>query len=110
MVVASGIAVNLTVSKGPRPVVMRTVPNVVGMTIANARSAVTSAGFTATFSINVNSSTVPAGNVISASPAAGPSVAQRTNVMFYVSSGNRQRYQGESRRRTKLAPRPLLIF
>jgi beta-lactam-binding protein with PASTA domain len=52
--VVSGIAVNLTVSKGPQPVVMRTVPNVVGMTIANARSAVTSAGLAATFSINVN--------------------------------------------------------
>ena len=91
MVVVSGIAVNLTVSKGPQPVVMRPVPNVVGMTIANARSAVTSAGLTATFSINVNKSTVPAGNVISSSSAAGASVAQGSNVTFYVSSGNRQK-------------------
>jgi hypothetical protein len=52
--VASGSAVNLTISKGIQPVVKRTVPNVVGMTIANARSAVTSAGLAATFSINVN--------------------------------------------------------
>ena len=45
--VASGTAVNLTVSQGPQPIVMVTVPDVSGMTQANAEAAVIAAGLTA---------------------------------------------------------------
>jgi beta-lactam-binding protein with PASTA domain len=85
--VVSGTAVNLTVSQGPQPIPMVTVPNVAGMTTANAKSAVISAGLNAGLVLSFHSPTVPAGRVIGTSPAAGASVAQGTSVLFYVSIG-----------------------
>ncbi|MGD0821805.1 MAG: PASTA domain-containing protein [Desulfomonilia bacterium] len=57
------------------------------MTTANAKAAVIAAGLTAGGVSNNHSTTVPAGSVISTSPAAGASVAQGTAVSFNVSIG-----------------------
>ncbi len=84
--VASGSAVNLTISKGPQPV-MRTVPNVVGKTQAAAGSALTSALLTAGTITQAYSSTVASGNVISQSPVSGTSVASGSAVNLTISRG-----------------------
>jgi beta-lactam-binding protein with PASTA domain len=82
--VAPGSAVNLVVSKGVQPV---SVPNVVGKTEAAAGSALTAAGLTVGSVIQQYSSTVPAGQVISQSPAAGAQVAPGSAVDLMVSKG-----------------------
>ena len=82
--VTPGSAVNLTVSKGPQPVM---VPNVVGMTQAAAQTAITSAGLTVGTISQAYSDTVPSGNVISQSPASGASVASGSAVSLTVSLG-----------------------
>ncbi len=82
--VAQGSAVNLVVSLGPA---MVPVPNVVGLTQANASSAITAAGLTVGTVSTQNSSTVATGNVISQSPSAGSSVAQGSAVSLVVSLG-----------------------
>jgi len=84
--VAPGTAVALVVSLGPAPVNV-TVPNVVNLTQAAAQSAITAAGLTNGAVTNANSATVPAGSVISQSPAAGASVAPGTAVALTVSLG-----------------------
>ena len=84
--VASGTSVNLTLSLGPQ-VTMISVPNVVGLLQANAQSAITSAGLTVGTITQAYSATVPSGNVISQSPAAGISVAPGTTVNLTVSLG-----------------------
>jgi hypothetical protein len=63
------------------------VPNVVGMTQAAAQTAITGAGLTVGAISSTSSATVPAGQVISESPAAGVSVASGTAVALVVSSG-----------------------
>jgi beta-lactam-binding protein with PASTA domain len=85
--VVLGSSVNLTVSQGPKPVVYMTVPNVSGMTTANAKYTVIAAGLNAGLVLPFHTSTVPSGIVINTVPAAGASVAQGTSVLFYVSVG-----------------------
>ena len=85
--VAKGSAVSLTVSLGPAPVTMVTVPNVVGMTKTSAKSAIKAAGLTVGLTLSANSSTVPAGRVMAQFPLAGASVAQGSAVMITVSLG-----------------------
>src|SRR5438552_3746683 len=63
------------------------VPNVVGLTQAAAQNAITAAGLTIGTVTTASSTTVPAGNVISQSPAAGMSVAAGSAVALVVSSG-----------------------
>ena len=82
--VTSGTAVSLTLSLGPQ-VTTVTVPNVVGSTQSAAQSAITSAGLVVGTVTQANSSTVPAGSVISQSPAAGASVASGTAVSLTIS-------------------------
>jgi hypothetical protein len=82
--VASGTSVSLIVSLGQPPV---TVPNVVGLPQAQAEAAIVNAGLTAGPIAQQNSSTVPAGNVISQDPAAGSSVAPGSAVNLVVSAG-----------------------
>ena len=80
----TGSVVNLTVSLGP-PLV--TVPNVVGQPQAQAQSALVAAKLavgTITTAINA---TVPAGSVISQSPAAGASAPPASAVNLTVSVG-----------------------
>ncbi len=85
--VTSGSAVNMTVSRGPQPVTTKTVPYVVGMTQANASSAITSAGLTVGTITRSYSRTVKSGIVISQSPASGTKAASGTAVKLTVSRG-----------------------
>ncbi|MCX5770055.1 MAG: PASTA domain-containing protein [Candidatus Hydrogenedentes bacterium] len=82
--VAVGSAVDLTVSAGPSPV---TVPNVVGMAQATAETAITTAGLTVGTVTEVSNPTVPLGEVISQTPAAGMLAAPGSAVNLRVSLG-----------------------
>jgi len=69
-------------------IVTQAVPDVVGMSQADAESAITSAGFvvgTVTYSYN---GTVPAGAVISQSPAGGTPAVGGTSVNLVISAGS----------------------
>jgi hypothetical protein len=68
----------------PPPV---TVPNVVGMTNANAKSAITSANLTVGTETTASSTTVPAGSIVSQNPAGGTSAATGSAVSLVTSSG-----------------------
>ncbi len=82
--VAAGTAVNLTVSRGPEPVV---VPDVTGMTQANAAAALTGAGLDVGQVVQAFSDTIPVGRVISQDPAADAEVPPGTAVDLEVSKG-----------------------
>lgn len=82
-----GTAVNLVVSLGPLQV---TVPDVVGLTQAAAMSALVDADLGPGTITEVNSLTVPAGNVISQDPSAGSTVDESTLVNLVLSIGPRQ--------------------
>ncbi len=83
--VAPGSAVNLLISSGPpQPV---TVPDVVGQTRQTATNTIIASGLIAGPITNAFSSIVPAGLVISESPAAGVSVPSGSTVYLIVSSG-----------------------
>jgi len=81
---SQGSAVNLVVSSGQSTV---SVPNVVGMTQANAQTAITAANLTVSTITTTSSTTVPAGSVISQTPAAGTTASQGSVVNLVVSSG-----------------------
>src|SRR5437588_1800377 len=78
---------DVQIGSGGTPPPTVPVPNVVGQTQAAATSALTSAGLTAGTVTQQSSTTVPSGNVISESPAAGTSVAKGSAVNLVVSSG-----------------------
>ena len=80
--VLSGIGVNLVVSSGAN-----VVPNFVGQTQAAATAAITSAGLTVGTITLQSSATVPAGSVISQSPAAGTALSPGTVMLLTVSNG-----------------------
>ena len=80
--VSPGSAVNLVVSRGTQP---GTVPNVVGMTQAQAAAAITGAGLTVGTVAEQTSTTVPAGRIISQDPPAGNSVPPGSAVDLIVS-------------------------
>lgn len=82
--VASGSAVNLTVSSGAAQVA---VPNVVGDTQAAATTAITGAGLKVGTVTMASSTSVPSGSVISEDPTAGTKVATGSAVNLTVSSG-----------------------
>ena len=82
--VAPGTAVALVVSTGPPPVM---VPNVVGLTQANATTMITGAGLVVGTVTLAPSGTVLAGSVISQNPVGGTQVAPGTVVTLVVSSG-----------------------
>ena len=71
----------------PTPPPPVTVPNVVGMTNANAKSAITSANLTVGTDTTASSTTVPSGSIISQNPAGGTSVATGSAVSLVTSSG-----------------------
>lgn len=74
----------LMLAPGSGPVA---VPNVVGLTLANAVSAITSIGLTIGTETTAYSPTIPAGSVISQSPTAGSPVATGTPVSLVISLG-----------------------
>ncbi|MFN8487878.1 MAG: FG-GAP-like repeat-containing protein [Caldilineaceae bacterium] len=82
--VAGNSAVNLVVSLGVTPVI---VPNVVGLSQTAAQQALTGAGLTVGTVSQVYNNSVPAGNVVSQTPAAGNGVAPNTAVSLVVSRG-----------------------
>jgi len=82
--VARGSTVTLTVSKGPE---RYGVPKLVGRTQADAEQRVTDANLTIDTVRKAFSETVPEGQVISTSPAAGTSVKRATPVALVISSG-----------------------
>lgn len=63
------------------------VPDVAGLALADAETAIADAGLTAGAVITTASDTVPVGHVISQDPAAGTSVAQGSSVDLVVSTG-----------------------
>ena len=81
--VSPGSSVTLTTSLGPQTN-MWTVPNVAGMTTADAKAAVIAVGLTDGGVTNYNSISVPAGEVISTSPAAGAAVER--GLLFRLTS------------------------
>jgi len=83
--VLCGSTVPLTISLGPCPPGM--VPDVVGMTYADAASAINSAELSVGSIWYFSSDTVPAGCVISQEPAAGTVVDSGTEVDLEISSG-----------------------
>jgi hypothetical protein len=82
--VPSGTAVDLVVSSGP-PLVA--VPNVVNQTLPAAAAAIINAGLAVGAVTTASSTTVPAGSIISQTPAAGTQVAPGSAVALIVSSG-----------------------
>ena len=85
-VVAAGSTVTISVSTGPPPAPKPSVPNVVGLPEADAKTALEDAGFKVTTTQAANAD-VPAGAVISQSPAAGAVVAAGSTVSISVSTG-----------------------
>jgi len=79
-------AVEIKAGTPPPPPPQVTVPNVVGMVQATAQSTLTTAGLTSTVT-TANSSTVPAGSVISQNPTGGSSAAAGSSVALSVSLG-----------------------
>lgn len=84
---AAGGSVNLVVSAGPNGVPKISTPNTVGLTQADAESAITNAGLVLGVENTINSNTVPAGEVISQNPVSGAQVVADTPVDLVISSG-----------------------
>ena len=82
--VVIGTAVALVVSSGPLQVAT---PNVVGLTQAEASSALTGAGLTLGAIGTASSATVPWGSIVSQDPVAGAQAAIGTAVALVVSTG-----------------------
>jgi beta-lactam-binding protein with PASTA domain len=83
---AEGSVISLVVSSGPAPAFIL-VPDVTGLTQANAESAVSNASLSVGTISTASSATVAAGNVISQTPAAGSEVAAGSTVDLLVSTG-----------------------
>jgi hypothetical protein len=79
--VPPGSTVDLVVSLGPEPV---PVPDVVGLTQADAEQAITAAGLTVGTIIQAYDNTVPVGNVVSQNPSAGSAVAPGSTVDLII--------------------------
>ena len=84
---AAGDPVNLVLSSGPFTTALINVPSTVGQTLSSARTAVKAAGLMPLIVNTQISATVPAGDVISQSPAAGTALAKNSAVNFVISSG-----------------------
>ncbi len=79
-----GSAVNGVVSIGP---VLVSVPDVTGMTQANAQAAIVAAGLVVGTVTEAYSNTVPPGNVISQDPLGGTQVSKGSTVNLTISKG-----------------------
>ena len=84
--IPADVPVGLVVSKGPRPEPVA-VPDLVGMTEADAQTALTGAGFVLGMIVEIHDATVPAGNVIHQLPCAGMKVPPGVPVNLVVSLG-----------------------
>ncbi|QMU66857.1 Stk1 family PASTA domain-containing Ser/Thr kinase [Streptacidiphilus sp. P02-A3a] len=81
---ANGATITVHISTGAPT---RAVPSVVGQTVANATTAITSNGFTLGTQTQASSPTVPQGSVISQTPSANSQQADGSTVNLVVSSG-----------------------
>ena len=79
-----GTAVNLVVSKGPKPVA---VPDITGRKLGYANRTLAGVGLTSTTTSEQFSETAKAGIVLSQSPAPGATVDSGTSVSVVVSKG-----------------------
>ena len=77
-------SVTVEVSSGPTSVV---VPNVAGLSVAAATTALKTAGFTVGTTSAEDSETVPVGQVVESSPAAGSSAPSGSSVNLLTSTG-----------------------
>ena len=84
--IESGAEVALSVSKGPEPAANVTVPDISGMTRADAEAALEGAGLSARF-YQAYSESVPSGSVVTQAPTSGSSVAPGTAVAVVLSLG-----------------------
>jgi eukaryotic-like serine/threonine-protein kinase len=82
--VDSGSTINVTVSTGKQLV---TVPTLTGLTISDAIQAMTTAGLVPGTATTAADPLIPAGSIISTSPAAGIQVPSGTAIDYVVSSG-----------------------
>ena len=80
----AGATVDLVVSQGPQPVA---VPNVVGLSRADALATIAAAGLSAGSVVQGSSETVPVGIIMSQTPAAGTMQPPGTPVDMVVSQG-----------------------
>ena len=87
---AAGTQVRIYVSKGGSV----TVPNVAGMTVANAKATLLAAGYAAVSEPQPSqtqyfqkSATVPKGNVIGTDPAAGTAASVNSAILLIISTG-----------------------
>lgn len=80
-VVGAGASVSVIVSKGPAPII---VPDVVGLTVAAARIAITNAGLVVGTTLPVVTEATPIGSVDSQSPLPGTIVAANSLVNLAV--------------------------
>ena len=86
--VEKGTSVSLTVSLGKKPEEKPKVPSVAGTSESNANQMIINAGLTPSSTVTYQASdSVPAGCVISCSPAAGTEVAKGSTVSLVVSTG-----------------------
>ncbi len=85
--VLPGSAVNLVISLGPQPSNTLTVPDLTGLSRTAAEAAITAAGLIVGVVTEAYSDTVPAGFVMSQSPAAGAETQPGAAVNFVVSLG-----------------------
>ena len=85
--VAKGTSVSIVVSKGTKPPNSVTVPDLTGMTAAEAGKALASSNLTSINGGEQYSDTVKAGYVCAQDPAAGNTVDEGTKVTFYISKG-----------------------
>jgi beta-lactam-binding protein with PASTA domain len=76
--------VTVNVSNGATQI---SVPNITGMTVAQATSALTQAGLTFGSSTSTDSGTVVSGAIISSNPSSGTKVASGTTVSVVLSNG-----------------------
>ena len=82
-----GTKINLTISSGPEQV---TVPDLTGMTAAEAKSTLTKLGLTAEAGKPVYSSEVEENKIVSQSPAANEKVASGSTVQYCLSLGKEE--------------------
>ncbi len=88
--VLPGSAVNFVLSKGPQPPGTVTVPDLAGKDQVTAEAAITAAGLTVGNVTEDFSDTVPKGQVMSQTPAAGTTVSPGSAVWFMVSKGKKK--------------------
>jgi beta-lactam-binding protein with PASTA domain len=81
----SQVAIQVAQAEEPPPPSSVKVPNVVGMTQADAQSALSKAGLVSSFVTQANSATK--GNAFAQQPAAGQSVPPKSTVVVGISSG-----------------------